>query len=72
MTVALFLQLMQILNAMGGAGMAFIAIKKDIEAKGLTPADVLPAEHEATVRAALTPATSTESSAQAFIEKMGQ
>jgi hypothetical protein len=65
MTVALFLQLMQILNAMGGASVAFIAIRKDIEARGLKPEDLLPAEHEATVRRLL---PLRDSTAADFIE----
>jgi hypothetical protein len=57
MTVALFLQLMQILAAMGGAGVAFLTIKKDIEDRGLKPEEMLPPEHETTVRTALWAAT---------------
>jgi len=62
MTVALFLELCQILAAMGGAGVAFLTIKKDLEeriaAGTIKLADPLPAEHEAVVRAALAPAQS--------------
>ena len=49
MTVSLFLQIMQILNAMGGAGVAFINIKKYIDENGLSPEDLLPQAHEAKV-----------------------
>ncbi|MDR5726787.1 MAG: hypothetical protein RB191_04885 [Terriglobia bacterium] len=38
--------------ALGGAGVAFITIRKDIEARGLKPEDPLPAEHIATIKAA--------------------
>lgn len=53
MTVALFLELCQILAALGGAGSAFIAIRKDLEARGLQPSDPLPPEHIATIKAAM-------------------
>ncbi len=53
MTVALFLQLCQILAALGSAGVAAETIKKDIAQRGLKPTDPLPPEHEATVRALL-------------------
>jgi hypothetical protein len=56
-TVGLFLELMQILAAMGGAGVAFLTIEKDIRERQLEPSDPLPSEHEATVRAVLAPAT---------------
>jgi hypothetical protein len=48
-TVTLFLQLCQILAALGGAGNAIIAIRKDIDermaAGTLKPEDPFPAEH---------------------------
>jgi hypothetical protein len=49
MSVALFLELCQILAAMGTAGVAFLAIEKDLKGRiaagTLKPADPLPAEH---------------------------
>ena len=54
MTVALFLELLQILEAMGGAGVAFIKIRKDIDARiaagTLKPEDPFPPEHMAVVQ----------------------
>jgi hypothetical protein len=48
-TVALFLQLCQILAALGGAGQAVVAIRKDVDervaAGTLKPEDPLPPEH---------------------------
>lgn len=58
MTVATFLTLVQVLSAMGGAGVAFINIRNDIEKRGLGLNDPLPAEHFKVVKAALAPAQS--------------
>jgi hypothetical protein len=48
-TIAFFLQLCQILAALGGAGVALVTIRKDIDARlaagTLKPGDPLPAEH---------------------------
>jgi hypothetical protein len=52
-TVALFLQLCQILAALGGAGEAFVTIRADIEKRHLKPEDPLPPEHVATIKAAM-------------------
>lgn len=58
MTVALFLQLCQILAALGGAGVAFVTIRKDVDARiaagTLKPEDPLPAQHLAAVQHRLT------------------
>lgn len=67
MTVAAFLTLVQILNGLGGAGVALLTIKKDIEEQGLKPEDHLPAAHEQVVRAALAPAQGT-CTAEGFIQ----
>lgn len=53
MTVALFLQLCQILAALGGASVALVTVRKDIESRGLKPGDPLPPEHVLTVKAAM-------------------
>lgn len=49
MTVALFLQLCQILAALGGAGAAIVTIRKDVDSRlaagTLKVEDPLPAEH---------------------------
>lgn len=67
MTVATFLVLVQILNGLGGAGVAILTIEKDLRQRGFVPTDLLPAEHEKTVRAILAPARS-ESTAEDFIQ----
>ena len=58
MTVATFLVLVQILNGLGGAGVAILTIEKDLRQRGFVPTDLLPPEHERTVRAILAPAQS--------------
>lgn len=54
MSVALFLELLQILEALGGAGVAFIKIRKDIDARmaagTLKLEDPFPPEHLAAVQ----------------------
>ena len=58
-TIAEFLTLVQILNGLGGAGVAFLTIKKDIEARLAAgthkPQDPLPQEHLPAVRTGLWP-----------------
>jgi hypothetical protein len=66
-SVASFLMLLQILNGLGGAGVALLTIAKDLKALGLKPDDLLPAKHESVVRAILAPAQS-QSTAEDFIE----
>jgi hypothetical protein len=55
MTVALFLQLCEILSAIGGAGAAFVKIKQYIDEHGMQPTDKLLAAHEHIVRTLLGP-----------------
>lgn len=72
MTVALFLQLCQILAALGGAGVAFETIRADLEKRGFHPDDLLPAEHLATVKAALAPAQSSSTAADFIQNALGR
>jgi hypothetical protein len=65
-TVASFLLLVQILNGLGGAGVAFLTIKKDIEGQGLKEDDPLPDHHLQVVKLALAPATGS-CTAEGFI-----
>ena len=53
MSFATFLLLVQILNGLGGAGVAFIKIQKDLEAKGIKPFEPIPDEHLAIIKEAV-------------------
>jgi hypothetical protein len=68
MSFATFLLLVQILNGLGGAGIAFIKIQKDLESKGIKPFEPIPDEHLTTVKALLAPAQANDSTAESFIE----
>jgi hypothetical protein len=73
MTIATFLLIAQLLGALGGASVDFIAIRKDIEARGLKPSDLLPTEHLPAVAAELhAKANGIASYSQDFIERMGR
>lgn len=68
MSVALFLQLCQILAALGGAGSAFVTIRRDLDARGFKPEDLLPDEHVATIKAELAKGVAMDSGDAAWNE----
>lgn len=77
MTIATFLLIAQILSALGGAGVGFIAIRKDIESQiaagTLKHEDQLPAKHLSALADELhAKADGITSYAQDFIERMGR